>query len=157
MVEDGRGPSLSDIAAMPDDSDWVDLLRRRILDIGFANGAQELPDVARTIFRSEHVVRNTLSGGLGNLVGPGSPNSLEEARAIESAMVRIGAMRMAEVLRRACELIANAPASEWTDEESAASLAMDGLEREFWDIGFDEPYGAVQEFIWTHRDNFRAS
>jgi hypothetical protein len=30
------------------------------------------------------------------------------------------------------------------------------LDEEFWNVGFDEPNGAVQDFIWRYRDDFRA-
>ena len=156
MERDGRPLSLSDIVALPDSSNWVALLRERILEIGFAEGEETLPELARVIFRAETIVRNTLSGGLSNFVGP-SGSTIAEARAIHSAMVRIGAPRMAEVLRRACDLMATAPASAWSDESSAQSLALNELEEEFWKIGFDEPDGAVQDFVWRHRSDFRAT
>jgi hypothetical protein len=155
-LDEHRKPhSLSVIAAMPDSSNWVALLRERISDIGFDEGEEALSEVARAIFHAEAVVRNTLSGGLGNLVPP--CNSLDEARAIQVAMVRVGAPRMAEVFRLACDLVASTPDTALHDEESEASLALQALEEEFWAIGFDEPNGAVQEFIWRHRDDFRAS
>jgi hypothetical protein len=63
MEKDDRPLSLSDIAAMPDSSNWVALLRERISDIASAEGEHALPEAARVILRAEDVVRNTLSGG----------------------------------------------------------------------------------------------
>lgn len=87
--------TLSQIAAMPDDSNWVALLRERIAALCFAHGEAALAPVARTVFLADRVVTNTLSGGLQNLVPPWA--GIDEARAIRDALVTIEAARMAEV------------------------------------------------------------
>lgn len=42
--------TLSQIAAMADDTNWVALLRERIAKLCFAHGGEALPPVARTVF-----------------------------------------------------------------------------------------------------------
>lgn len=60
--------TISQIASLPDDSNWVAMLRERIAKLRLASGTQVLPPVARTVFLVDRVVTNTLSGGLGNLL-----------------------------------------------------------------------------------------
>jgi hypothetical protein len=163
MQTNDRRRSLSEIASIDDDGHWMLLLRERISEIAFDEGEEVLPEVARVVHRAERVITNTLSGGMCNFVGPS--DSLDEARAIQAAMVSIGAKRMADVLRRACDLVESTPASAWEEVDgyedddgengSPAWTALRKLEREFWDIGFDEPNQAIHEFIWRQRDEFR--
>ncbi len=147
--------TLSRIAAMPDDTNWVALLRERIAKLYLAHGEVALPPVARTVFLVDRVVTNTLSGGLENLVPPWA--CIDEARAIRDALVNVGAARMAEVFRRACELAETTTPDEWEDEQSAASIALDGLENEFGEIGFEEIDVAVQVYVQQHRADFLTS